>query len=143
MPPAPLHPFAALVAAVLGPARRAGEADYLVLLDRRLRALEEAAGGRMPTRSALGLGRGDRARSRRVLRRHEGRWHDGDENLVRGWLDKWRGAGDSPAVLARRLTATAGALVHIRPRAATLWFFLWEMESMLPDVLARPGSGED
>lgn len=128
---------------VLGPARRADEAEYLALLDRRLQALERAGAGERITRKALGLGREDRARARRVLRRREGRWHDGDENLVRGWLDKWRGPEETPTFLARRLTGTAEAMVRIRPRAETLWFFLWEMESMLPDVLASSGRRED
>jgi hypothetical protein len=132
------------VAATLGPARRADEADYLALLDRRLQALQQIAGGHRADRAHLGLAPQDRACARRVLRRHEGRWHDGDENLVRGWLDKWRTPEEASATaVARRLTGTAEALVRIRPRAETLWFFLWEMESMLPDVLAPASRGHD
>jgi hypothetical protein len=139
-----VHPFCELLAATLGPARRAGEAEYLSLLDRRLRALEGIASGGAPDRGALGLGRTDRAVARRLLRRYEGRWHDGDENLVRGWLDKWAAPGEGRAALARRLSATAEALVRIRPRRETLWFFLWELESLLPDLAPaarkpRPG----
>ena len=136
MPDAQQHPFAALVGKTLGPARRAGEAEYLALLDRRLDALVALAEGGKADRQSLGLGREDRARARRVLRRHEGRWHDGDENLVRGFLDRWQGEERGGAAVARRLLGAAEALVRIRPRAETLWFFLWEMESMLPDVIA-------
>ena len=54
---------------------------FLALLDRRLAAL---AAGR-PLRTTAG----ERALARRFLARITGRWDDGDENLVRGYLDRW------------------------------------------------------
>jgi hypothetical protein len=87
------------------------------------------------TRTALGLGARDRALARRFLRPRQATWHDGDENLVRGHLDRWLRPGDNAAVVAAQsLLAAADALVsgHARPEA--LWFFLWELESMLPPL---------
>jgi hypothetical protein len=79
--------------------------------------------------AALGRRRQDRALARRVLRPLEARWHDGDENLVRGFLDRWT-SHDGPET-ARRLLEAAAELARIEARAAAWWFFLWEMESVL------------
>ena len=50
-------------------------------------------------------------------------WHDGDENLVRGWLEQ----GDRAAALVH----AADTLSVIHPRRETIWFYLWAMESEL------------
>jgi hypothetical protein len=102
------------------------------------------ATGRVVSRAALGLGREERALARRFLRALEGTWHDGDENRVRGHLDHWRQAGEAGAGAARALLEAAGALSAAGARAETLWFYLWEMETMLESVAApsrrpRPG----
>jgi hypothetical protein len=106
--------------------------DYLALLDRRLAALAERARGQVVSDEALGLGAADRELSRRFLRPLHGAWHDGDENLVRGYLDRWvRAEEDAGAAAAGALVAAADALPATGARAETLWFYLWEMESML------------
>jgi len=62
----------------------------------------------------------------------EGDWQDGDENLVRGYLDRWeRGDGRAAAARARSLLECASALAAIGAPPGALWFFLWEMESIL------------
>jgi len=77
---------------------------------------------------------------RRFLASHEGAWDDGDENLVRGYLDRWIPQGDDPLVAAAGgLSEAAVALAGLRARPETLWFFLWEMESMLAAVADNPG----
>ena len=82
----------------------------------------------------------ERARARRFLAPLEGSWNDGDENLVRGFLDGWQGAGDDGGVArARGLLRAAGELADMGPRPETLWFFLWEMESVLRDFAPGPG----
>lgn len=78
---------------------------------------------------SLGLARRDRALARRVLRALEARWHDGDENLVRGLLDRWT-SGDGGET-ARRLLEAAAELARIEARAEAWWFYLWELESVL------------
>jgi CheY-like chemotaxis protein len=107
-----------------------GDRDaYLALLEARLRALGAVAKGRGEWPRAS---RGERALARRVLRKLPGAWDDGDENLVRGFLDKWLGPVETPAVAAARsLLNAAAALAPIRARPGTLYFLLWEMESML------------
>jgi hypothetical protein len=103
---------------------------FLDLLERRLRGLEALAAG---ARTAdLAIAAQDRALARRFLRSRAGSWDDGDEDLVRGWLDGWQEpAGDRRAGAARALLAGAAELANLQARPATLWFFLWEMESML------------
>ena len=75
-----------------------------------------------------------------MLKPLEARWHDGDENLVRGMLDSWM-PRDEPAgrVVARRLLGAAGELARIDARPETWWFFLWEMESLLALVAGEGG----
>jgi hypothetical protein len=88
----------------------------------------------------LRLSPADRAVARRFLASREGGWDDGDENLVRGYLDRWLGQGDDPLVAtARGLTEAALALAGMRARPETLWFFLWELESVLSAVADNPG----
>jgi hypothetical protein len=113
-------------------------ADYLALLERRLAALSLRARGQAVSDEALGMRAKDRALARRFLRPLEDAWHDGDENLVRGYLDRWAREGeDAGAATARSLLAAADALAGSGARAPTLWFYLWEMESVLESVAAR------
>jgi hypothetical protein len=78
--------------------------------------------------------------ARRFLASREGAWDDGDENLVRGYLDRWLRKGDDPLVAAARgLTEAASALAEMRAGPETLWFFLWELESVLGAVADNPG----
>jgi hypothetical protein len=127
VPRARRHPLTAAVRRALRRPLSPTSRRYLGLLDRRLAAL---AAGRPPGLAA------DRKLARRFLARFAGHWDDGDENLVRGYLDSRgrRGARDAPGAL---LDAADG-LSRIAARPATLWFFLWEMESML-EGLAEPG----
>ena len=118
-----------------GRARASG--PFIDLLGRRLLALEAIALG---TAQTVREGAADRARARRFLASLEGTWHDGDENLVRGFLDGWERPGeDGTAARARGLLRAAGELAAIGPRPETLWFFLWEMESVLRGL--APGRG--
>jgi hypothetical protein len=106
--------------------------DYLRLLERRLSALSERAREHTVTRDALGLGPADRALARRFLRPLEGSWDDGDENLVRGYLDRWLRPGqDAGVATARSLLEAADGLASMDARPPALWFLLWAMESML------------
>jgi hypothetical protein len=105
---------------------------FLALLDRRLAAL--AAGRPLRVRA------GERDLARRFLARVAGRWDDGDENLVRGYLDRWRRPGAPARQEAQRaLLDAAASLGRIVTRPGTLWFFLWELESMLGGLEARDG----
>jgi hypothetical protein len=81
---------------------------------------------------ALGTEARDRALARRVLKPLEARWHDGDENLVRGMLDAWQAPGPAGAAdTAARLLRAGAELLRISARAEAWWFFLWEMESLV------------
>lgn len=129
------HPLVASVAALLPDNGR--RAPFLELLERRLAALREVAagGGAWPHPD-----RCERALVQRVLRHGAERWDDGDENLVRGYLDRWSaGAADPQAEAAASLIAAADALGALEARPGTLFFLLWEMESMLtsPEDIAR------
>lgn len=124
------HPLTRAVAAALRRPRPVEAGAFLALLDSRLKALERVAGGAEP--EARGLGRRDHSLARRFLRRFEATWDDGDENLVRGYLDRWTRDAEPPArALARSLVFAASELSRIEARPGTLFFFLWEMESML------------
>jgi hypothetical protein len=105
---------------------------FLALLDRRLAAL--SAGRPLRVRAA------ERDLARGFLARVAGRWDDGDENLVRGYLDRWRRPGASARQEAQRaLLEAAASLGRIVTRPGTLWFFLWEMESVLGGLDAPAG----
>jgi hypothetical protein len=118
-----------------GRARASG--PFIDVLGRRLVALEAIALGKAQTMRESAA---DRARARRFLAPLEGTWHDGDENLVRGFLDRWQGPGEDGGVArARGLLRAASELAGIGPPPATLWFFLWEMESVLRDFAPGPG----
>jgi hypothetical protein len=120
------------VARALPHPRPVEAARYLAVLDRRLAALAQLAALGTTTPRRLGLDRATRGLARRFLRRFEGAWDDGDENLVRGYLDRWRRPSEDPGVAAARsLLEAAAALSRIRARRGTFAFFLWEMESML------------
>lgn len=129
------HPLVASVAAILSDDRRRG--PFLELLERRLAALKAVAEG------AGAWPRSDRCQRalvQRVLRREADSWDDGDENLVRGYLDRWaRDGANADVSAAASLLAAADALAAVATRPGTLFFLLWEMESMLtsPEDIAR------
>jgi hypothetical protein len=134
------HPLTAALRRLLGGERAEQARDYLALLDDRLAALAALADGGPLSRGDLRTSPADRAVARRFLASHEGAWDDGDENLVRGYLDRWLRKGDDPlAAAARGLSEAALALAGMRAGAETLWFFLWEMESVLAAVADNPG----
>jgi hypothetical protein len=109
---------------------------YLDLLDLRFAALSDLVAGR---RANLAHGSTNRALSRRFLEPFQETWDDGDENLVRGFLDRWvTREADPVRARARALLDCASELARMRLRPATLWFFLWAMESTLPDLAPRP-----
>ena len=113
---------------------------YLVLLDQRLAALSALAAGRPAATSGLRIAPADRALARRFLSAHRYEWDDGDENLVRGFLDRWTKEGEDPlAAAARGLSEGAAALGAMRARPETIWFFLWELESVLSTLADNPG----
>ena len=114
---------------------------YLVLLEKRLRLLARLArGASLGPKEAAALAAG-RTAAKRFLRGLESSWDDGDENLVRGFLDRWVApAADPVAAAARGLTEGALALGRIQTRRGALFFFLWEMESVLAG-LATPRRG--
>ena len=131
MPRPPRHAFTAAVRRALPRPLDRGAERYLRLLDRRFVALalvaNGGAGGALP-----GLQPADRALARRYLAARKAEWHDGDENLLRGHLDRWdRGARPGAAEPARALLDGASALAAIGAPPGALWFFLWEMESIL------------
>ena len=104
--------FLALVRRALGGADPSVVRPYLARLPGRLERLAAEAGGR-PTGAAGGE---ERAAVERLLAAIEGDWHDGDENLVRGWLDRWRFDLDR-AETARALLGAVAELERIRPGA--------------------------
>lgn len=126
------HPLTRAVAGALPRPRPRDAAAYLALLDRRIKALERAASGDAAGAKRPDSSRRDHALARRFLRRFEGTWDDGDENLVRGYLDRWTRGPEAPdQAAARSLVQAAGELSRLEARPGTLFFFLWEMESML------------
>ena len=92
----PRHPLTAAVQAILPGGRAPRSRDYLTLLDDRLDALAALAAGGPLRAGDLRVGPADRALARRFLAAHEGAWDDGDENLVRGYLDRWLREGARP-----------------------------------------------
>jgi hypothetical protein len=125
-----IHPLIAAVRRAIGEPLSATQSSYLELLDRRLRGLASAASGGDP--ASFAAPRASRALARRFLRPLVGSWDDGDEEIVRGHLDRWLPAGDDPTrAVAAGLLAAAQELARIEARPETLWFFLWEMETVL------------
>jgi hypothetical protein len=105
-------------------------AGFLRLLERRLLGLEAVAAG-ADAKRFLG-GPRDEARARRFLASRRDAWDDGDETLVRAHVDGWTRPGeDTSRAAVRRLAAAARTLAALEVRPETLWFFLWEMESIL------------
>jgi hypothetical protein len=134
------HPLIAVIRRQLGEDLGERSRDYLALLDDRLAALGALATDRALLAGDLRVGPADRALARRFLAAHEGAWDDGDENLVRGFLDRWLREGDDPlAATARGLSEAASSLATMRARPETLWFFLWELESVLSSIADNPG----
>ncbi len=124
------HPLTGAVRRAVPRPLSAETRRYLALLDRRLAAVERAARGEEVRRRREA--KTTRVHARRFLKPYEGAWTDGDENLVRGHLDAWPRPGIDPDVAAAQtLAACARTLAAIEAPASTLWFFLWEMESML------------
>src|SRR5687768_8554270 len=129
------HPLIAVIRRQLGEDLGDRSRAYLALLDDRLAALAALGQGRALVAGDLRLSPADRALARRFLAAHEGAWDDGDENLVRGFLDRWLREGDDPfAATARGLSEAASSLARMEARPETLWFFLWELESVLSGI---------
>jgi hypothetical protein len=119
---------------------RSLDEPYLALLDERLAALRALASGGNAAHDGLRVAPADRALARRFLSAHRYDWNDGDENLVRGFVDGWTKEGEDPvAAVARGLSEAAAALGAMRARPETLWFFLWELESVLAALADNPG----
>jgi hypothetical protein len=140
VPRPPRHPLTSRLLRALPPSRDRTDEAFLRLLDRRLAALERVAGGRKTGPAGAGMTRAERALARRVLGRRHAAWHDGDENLVRGTLDRW-GTDRGPGERARGLLEAASALAAIDPPPGVLWFFLWEMESVLAGLFEADKGG--
>lgn len=127
------HALTAAVAEALPHPLSPATAAYLDLLDQRLAAIEAIADG--PAEARFSEDPAARALARRFLRPIEGTWDDGDENLVRGYLDRWSRPGDDAVrETARRLAEAARALGRLEARPSTLWCFLWQLESMLESL---------
>jgi hypothetical protein len=142
VPRPPRHPFTVAVRRTLSRPLDPAAQRYLRLLDRRFAALARIAARAEASLAAAGMRPEDRALARRFLARRS--WHDGDENLVRGYLDRWeKGAGgEGSAERARGVLEGASALGGIGPPPGALWFFLWEMESVLAGLFeADKGDG--
>ncbi len=136
-PPRPLHPLVQAVRLALPTARARSAGPFLGLLARRLQALRAIAEGRA---GAVPSGAANRALARRFLAPFEATWNDGDENLVRGFLDGWTRTDEEPRVAeAQRLCRAAHALARMETRPETLWFFLWAMESVLAGLAPDTG----
>lgn len=126
------HPLARALAAALPRPHPPEAPAFLRLLARRLRWLEARAAGHPGAAARLAATPAERALARRFLRRFHGCWDDGDENLVRGQLDRFLPPSDDPGRdAARRLVEAAQELSRILIRPGTLHFFAWELESML------------
>ncbi len=126
------HPLVSAVAKALPDPRPGDSGRFLVLLGRRLRWLEARANGDPRAAARLVASPDDHALARRFLGRFTQAWDDGDENLVRGYLDRFGRPGDDPGrAAARSLVEAALELSRILTRPGTLFFFLWELESML------------
>jgi len=141
VPRPPRHALTAAVRRALARPLDAEAESYLRLLDRRFVRLARIAAGEAGGSPAVPTAV-ERATARRFLARREGEWQDGDENLVRGYLDRWQ-RGDPPraAAPARALIECASALAAIGPPPGALWFFLWEMESILAGLAEADNRG--
>lgn len=114
------------------PLRRVGE-PFLPGLERRLTRLAAWTGDpRSLTQTA-----GEHLAARRFLASVEGSWDDGDETLVRDFLDHWSPCDDDGAGAAQAMLEAAATLARLQTRPQTLWFFLWEMQSICDGLAAR------
>jgi hypothetical protein len=131
VPRPPRHPFTAAVRATLPRPLDAASRRVLELVDRRFAVIARIAEGAPGRAAEAGMARPDRALTRRFFARRQ--WNDGDENLVRGHLDRWeKGAGAGHAAArAQAVLEAAAALGRIGAPPGARWFFLWEMESVL------------
>jgi hypothetical protein len=124
------HGLSAAVARAMPAPLSPTAARYLDLLDRRLAAIEALA--EAGTEARFRDEPGAKALARRFLRPLEGTWDDGDENLVRGYLDRWRRSSHDPVrQTARALRDAANTLAGLEARPATFWCFLWHLESAI------------
>lgn len=108
-------------------------------LDALIRRLAPVA----PERAADGAGSATRARqARRVLECLQSCWNDGDENLVRGGLDRVLPVVPPAEVAhAHRLLDCARDLAAMNARPETLWFFAWYLEATRQAASESPQSG--
>jgi hypothetical protein len=120
-------PLTSALRAALAGRRTKDLPRFLRLFGRQLAALERLArvqttGPMIPV---------DKALARRVLRGAEELWNDGDENLVRGHLDRFVSAATDARAQVLRLHETAKELAAIGAPPGAVAFFAWEMQSML------------
>ncbi|MGE0455451.1 MAG: hypothetical protein AB7O37_14895 [Vicinamibacteria bacterium] len=126
-----------------GPAScgRSRETDaYLASLTGRLGLVERLlAAETEPAADELRRLAGESRLTRRVLRRIEGAWHDGDENRVRGHLDRFVRAGESRtrAALAGA-RAAASDLVSGEAGPGAVRFLLFALESAFAGLAETP-----
>lgn len=112
--------------------------DYLAGLAERLALVERllGAGGEPASAELRRLARASRL-TRRVLRRIEGAWHDGDENRVRGHLDGFVRAGESRTLAALRgVREAADDLASAEAGPGAVRFLLFALESAFADLAA-------
>ncbi len=64
-----------------------------------------------------------------LLRALAPHWHDGDENLVRGHLDRWKASGTRADEARAFLDAGASLCRHARVEA--LWYWAWTVETTI------------
>lgn len=127
------HPLVATVeAAIAPPLRRVGE-RFLPVLERRLAGLADRVGDH----SVLAQTSVERQAARQFLASVEGSWDDGDEALVRGLLDRWSPRDADGVAEAEGVLEAAGALARLHTRPQTIWFFLWEMQSICDGLASR------
>lgn len=117
----------------MAPPLRASGGPFLRGLERNLTRLATWAGDP----ASLAQSAGEQRAAQRFLSSVEGSWDDGDETLVRGYLDRWSPSDDGGAGAARAILEAAAALASLQARPQTLWFFLWEMQSVCAGLAAR------
>lgn len=110
--------------------------DYLAGLAGRLALVARLlASGGEPPRAELRRLAGDARLLRRLLRRIEGAWHDGDENRVREHLDGFVRAGESRTLAALRgVREAASDLVAAEAGPGAVRFLIFALESTFADL---------
>lgn len=127
------HALVATVeAAIAPPLQRVGE-RFLPVLERRLAGLAGWTGDR----ATLTQSKAEHRAARCFLASVEGSWDDGDEALVRGLLDRWSRSDADRGAEAEGVLEAAGTLARLQTRPETLWFFLWEMQSICDGLASR------